>query len=215
MTNEREKGVNEREKDVNERGILLVTRISCNFFLQKLTSSDWRFLSRQLRQRCFKSSVIVLFQVYRSKSLGFNYLKNQVNQIDFGISKMNKLVLIPILSLCLLLSGIESLENYQGSIYSTSDTDPRGVQPKYTFESLGQLALRDIIRWAYILEDLTSEILQRQFFEGIVDKKTIKLGIRFLVQKLYNMLREQNVIPDEFSYVQFLWPPPFSSSPSS
>ena len=146
---------------------------------------------------------------------------------------MNKLVLIPILSLCLLLSGIESLGNYQGLTYSTSNTDPRantdprvntdptsntdprGIQPKYTFESLGQLALRDIIRWAYILEDLTSEVLQRQFFEGIVDKKTIKLGIRFLVQKLYNVLREQNVIPDEFSHVQFLWPPPSSPFSSS
>lgn len=64
--------------------------------------------------------------------------------------------------------------------------------------------LQDVIRWMYIMEDLTSEVLQRQFFEGIVDKKTIKLGMRFVVQKLYNILREQNVIPDEFSQIQFL-----------
>lgn len=118
---------------------------------------------------------------------------------------MNKLVLFPIFLIVVsFLSGIESLENYQRPIYS-SNSDQRGnVQPKYTFESLGQLLLQDIIRWMYILEDLSSEVLQKQFFEGIVDKKTIKLGMRFVVQKCYNILKEQNVIPDEFSRIQFL-----------
>lgn len=75
---------------------------------------------------------------------------------------------------------------------------------KYSYNNLWNLFVQDVLRWVNITEDILAETLQRQFFEGIVDKKTIKLGMRFFAQKIYNTLNDQGMISEEFKNIQFL-----------
>ena len=61
----------------------------------------------------------------------------------------------------------------------------------YTFDNVFSLFYRDVLRWLAILEDVLSETIRAHFFNGLVDRRTIKLSLRLFAQNLVVMLREQ------------------------
>lgn len=80
-----------------------------------------------------------------------------------------------------------SARNAHLSMHETA-TD---VDQVYTFDQLWSLLYQDVTRWMAILEDVIAETIRTHFFNGLVDRKTIKRALRAFTQNALIMLREQ------------------------
>ena len=54
----------------------------------------------------------------------------------------------------------------------------------FDFDRVWELMYEDLMRWLAIFEDVLAESLREQFFDGIVDRKTVKRALRFFAQNL-------------------------------
>ena len=61
----------------------------------------------------------------------------------------------------------------------------------YSFDKVWTLFYTDVVRWMAILEDVIAETIRSQFLNGIVDRKTVKLGLRYFMQNLFISLSQQ------------------------
>lgn len=69
----------------------------------------------------------------------------------------------------------------------------RPQDPKYTYENVRSLAIQDMMRWVTILEDMMAEHITRNFMEGVLDKKSVKIGLRFLYSKLLKLMKDSGI----------------------
>lgn len=69
--------------------------------------------------------------------------------------------------------------------------EPTDLEEVYTFDKLWDLLYQDLTRWLAILEDVIAETIRAHFFNGLVDRRTIKLGIRYFAQNAFISLREE------------------------
>ena len=65
----------------------------------------------------------------------------------------------------------------------SSDAQKKSYSPKYTPENLRSLATQDLIRWMTILEDLIAEYMAHDLLDGVLDKKSVKIGLRYILKK--------------------------------
>lgn len=61
----------------------------------------------------------------------------------------------------------------------------------YTFDKLWSVFYQDVTRWMAILEDVIAETIRTHFFNGLVDRKTIKRGLRVFAQNAFISLQQQ------------------------
>lgn len=67
------------------------------------------------------------------------------------------------------------------------------------FDQLWNLMYEDLVRWLAIMEDVFAETIREQFFDGIVDRKTVKMAMRFFAQNAFITLQRRGLLsPDTF-----------------
>lgn len=65
------------------------------------------------------------------------------------------------------------------------------LEEVYTFDRMWSILYQDLTRWLAILEDVIAETIRAHFFNGLVDRRTIKMGIRYFAQNAFISLREE------------------------
>jgi hypothetical protein len=58
-----------------------------------------------------------------------------------------------------------------------------------SFDQVWELMYDDLMRWMAIFEDVLAESLREQFFDGIVDRKTVKRALRFFARNLMSSMK--------------------------
>lgn len=69
--------------------------------------------------------------------------------------------------------------------------DCQRVEPKYSIENLKSLAIQDAMRWLTIMEDVVAEYTHKYILDGVLDKKSIKIAMRFAIMKLKQIAKQQ------------------------
>lgn len=102
------------------------------------------------------------------------------------------LIVLPSLLIVTSSAAKQSPYGYRNTQIMTEATD---VEEVYTFDKLWNLLFQDVTRWLAILEDVIAEVIRAHFFNGLVDRKTIKVGIRYFTQNAFISLQEQGFFP--------------------
>lgn len=106
-------------------------------------------------------------------------------------------------------SGALTNTNARQGIGMMMSNDSSNNDYIYSFDKIWTLFYTDVVRWMAILEDVIAETIRSQFLNGIVDRKTVKLGMRYFMQNLFISLSQQGYFSEKNSNIN-LWP----SSPS-
>lgn len=102
------------------------------------------------------------------------------------------LLLSAIVSLLLLISGAADakLQSDHGSFPVRARQSDDQEADVYTFDKVWDLLYQDMSRWLAVAEDILAENIRAHFFDGLVDRKTIKMGLRYFTQNMFISLRE-------------------------
>ena len=104
---------------------------------------------------------------------------------------------IPLLTGCLivltslLITSTAAKQSDYGSRNTQIMPETTDMEEVYTFDQLWSLLYQDLTRWLAILEDVIAETIRAHFFNGLVDRRTIKMGIRYFAQNAFISLRDQ------------------------
>lgn len=90
------------------------------------------------------------------------------------------------------------------------------LKEEYSFDQVWELMYEDMMRWLAIFEDVVAESTREQFFDGIVDRKTVKRALRFFARNIMASMKNSGFMDKisgkEVKQPEKLW---FSWSPQS
>lgn len=79
--------------------------------------------------------------------------------------------------------------------YSSKTNDNEDTQvDNYSFDHVWELMYEDLMRWMAIFEDVVAESLREQFFDGIVDRKTVKRALRFFTRNFMSSMKDSGFL---------------------
>lgn len=71
---------------------------------------------------------------------------------------------------------------------------------KYSVDNLQALFLQDLMRWMTIGEDVLAEFITRTVLDGVLDKKSVKIALRFLLQKAKTLLNQNGLDTESYGF---------------